>query len=165
MLELAQILCLSIGPMNLPPAREKLACEMMPLVVEESQENNLRPTLLLAMIYVESGWKKTAVSSSLACGLTQILPKYTGSKKTRVPKLTCKQLQNPRVSIRMGARTLKYWIRNYARGNEKIGLCGYNKGFRCKGKSPHPRGMMYARKVLRIEKRINKSRNKLRAEK
>jgi len=161
MFELAQILCLSIGPMNLPPAREKLACEMMPAVIKEARKNNLRPTLLLAMIHVESAWKKTAISSSNACGLTQMLPKYTGSKQTGVPKLTCKQLQNPRVSIKMGARTLKYWIKSYGRGKEKVGLCGYNKGFRCKGANPHPRGMMYARKVLRIERSIKRTQNKI----
>jgi len=159
---LAQVLCIAVTMLStnyggkLPKNRAKLACKVMPHVIKESQKNDIRPTLLLAMIHVESAWHRKALSGSNACGLTQVVPKWTGSPGTRVPRLTCSQLYVPYTSITMGARLLSFWIKNYGHGNEQIGLCGYNKGYRCKGKRPHPRGMKYARLVLAVEKKILK---------
>ena len=159
-MELIQILCLTMNMVNptgfgkLPKARAQLACRVMPHLIEQSVQNKIRPTLLLAMIYVESGWKKTAVSSASACGLTQVMPKYTGGKASGSKKYTCNQLKNPKTSIKVGSRILNYWIYRYAKGNERIGLCGYNAGFRCKGKKPNKKGMYYAKKVNRVEKNI-----------
>jgi len=159
---LAELLCVAIGMVStdyggkLLSSRASLACKMMPHVISESNKNKIRPTLVLAMIHVESGWDKKAISPSGACGLTQVVPKWTGSAGTRVPKLTCNQLHNPHTSITMGTRLLSFWIKNYGLGNEQVGLCGYNKGYRCKGKRPHKRGMKYARLVLAVERLILK---------
>lgn len=159
---LAELLCIAVGMVStdyggkLPSSRANLACKMMPHVVNESNKNNIRPTLVLAMIHVESGWDKKALSRSDACGLTQVVPKWTGSTGTRVPKLTCNQLHDPRTSITMGTRLLSFWVKNYGLGNEQVGLCGYNKGYRCKGKRPHKIGMKYARLVLAVERLILK---------
>lgn len=122
----------------------------------------------MSMIFVESGWKKTAVSKANACGLTQVLPRYTG-KITK--KFTCDQLKDPKVSIMVGARTLRWWIdyhKNSLTEKQKAemspggfkkyyitrGLCGYNAGFRCSGKKPNSNGIRYANKVLRLKKRL-----------
>ena len=167
-MELIQILCLTMNMVNppglgkLPTTRAELACKMMPYLVEQSTQNKIRPTLLLAMIYVESGWKKTIVSPAKACGLTQVIAKYTGGKASGSKKYTCSQLKNPKISIKVGSRILNYWIYKYAKGNERIGLCGYNAGFRCKGKKPNKKGMYYAKKVHRVEKNIITTVNKLR---
>ena len=159
---LAELLCIAVGMVStdyggkLQSSRANLACKMMPHVISESSKNNIRPTLVLAMIHVESGWKYNAKSGSDACGLTQIVPKWTGSPHTRVPKLTCSQLYKSQTSITMGTRLLSFWIKNYGLGDEQVGLCGYNKGYRCKGKRPHKRGMKYARLVLAVERLILK---------
>ena len=56
------VLCLAImlgavgGGVKVSEHRSKTACSMMEHVIEESDKNNIRATLLLAMIYVESGW-------------------------------------------------------------------------------------------------------------
>ena len=159
-MELAQVLCLAIGSLlangNAPTYRINLSCKMMPHVIDQSKKNNIRPTLLLAKIHMESGWNPRAISRSNACGLTQIVPKWTGSPRTGVPRLTCKQLHDPKTSITMGARLLRFWIKNHGRGNERIGLCGYNKGYRCRGPNPHPTGWRYAILVLAIEKKIKR---------
>ena len=153
----AQIICLvfaSVGPPNfyLSENRKKLACKSAQQIISESQEVNIEPTLIMALITVESNWKKTAVSKANACGLTQVIPKYTG-KITK--KYTCNQLKVPKNSIYVGVKTLKFWI-NHHKGNIARGLCGYNAGFRCHGKKPNRHGMRYARKVLRIKGLLDK---------
>ncbi len=143
----------------LSKARKKTACKSLELVYKESKKVDLAPTLIMSMIFVESGWKKKAVSPKNACGLTQVLPKYTG-RITR--KYTCDQLKNPKISITVGTKTLKWWI-NYHDGDIQKGLCGYNAGFRCgkKGKKPSRLGMKYAKKVLKIQKEIESKASKI----
>ncbi len=168
----AKLLCLvfSAGPPDfwLTQQRKQLVCNHANLIIKESKKNKIEPTLLAAMITVESNWNHKAVSKAKACGLTQILPKYTG-RITK--KYTCKQLKNPRISIAAGAKILRWWI-DYHKGkltkkqrkkmspdnikNHAIsrGLCGYNAGFRCAGKKPTRHGMRYSRKVVKLQKRI-----------
>lgn len=169
---MANIFCLffSSPSFYLSKQRKKTVCKHSKVVVQESNKNNIDPYMLAALIYVESGWKKTAVSKANACGLTQVLPRYTGGIAIK-KKYTCEQLKNPKTSISAGATILKWWI-NYHKGKitqkqknkmslediEKYsltrGLCGYNAGFRCGGKKPNKAGMRYARKVLKIKNRI-----------
>lgn len=148
--------------------RQKTVCQNIEFLKEKTKEEGIRDSLMVALIYVESGWKKTVVSTAGACGLTQVLPKYTG-KITR--RYTCKQLKNPRTSIGAGVKILRWWInyhsKNQPRGRTytdeeiiKRSLCSYNAGFRCGAKQkPSRGGMRYAKKVLSVEKKI-KSLNK-----
>ena len=161
---LPELLCLAVLSLHVGdnPERGKFACDHMKEIVENSIANDIRPEILVALIHQESRFKPWAVSRSGACGLTQILPRYTGDKATGVQKLSCEQLKNPTVSITAGAKTLAYWVFKYGRGNYRVGLCGYNKGFRCKGQTPHPRGMGYARSVLSLSKQIKGEVMKLR---
>ena len=124
------------------------ACKHSRQVVEASSKYKLDPYLLTALIQIESNWKSHVVSPAGACGLTQVVHKYS--------KYNCKQLKNPKISIWEGARKLNYWIYKYGKGNLKIGLCGYNAGFRCKGKSAIKSGLTYARKVVRMSNRLKR---------
>lgn len=161
---LPELLCLAVLSLHVGdnPERGKFACDHMQEIVRSSIENDIQPEILVALIHQESRFKPWAVSRSGACGLTQILPKYTGDKATGVQKLTCDQLKNPVVSIVAGAKTLSYWVYVYGKGDYKTGLCGYNKGFRCRGQTPHPRGMGYARSVLKLSRKITLQVKKLR---
>jgi len=161
---LPELLCLAVLSLHVGdnPERGKFACDHMKEIVKSSTANDIQPEIFVALIHQESRFKPWAVSRSGACGLTQILPKYTGDKATGVQKLTCEQLKNPVVSIIAGAKTLSYWVYEYGGGNYKIGLCGYNKGFRCRGQTPHPRGMGYARSVLSLSRKIKREVAKLR---
>ena len=141
------------------PSREKSICQWMPTVIKSAEENNLEPTLLAALITVESGWRHKIVSSANACGLTQVIPKYTG-KITR--KYTCKQLKNPYASIPAGAKILKWWI-DYHKGDVSRGLCGYAAGFRCAGKKPLKAGMRYSKKVLSQKQKIERIYNDMKS--
>tara|TARA_Y100000593_G_C4306972_1_gene336250 strand:- start:1817 stop:2305 length:489 start_codon:yes stop_codon:yes gene_type:complete len=151
---LAETLCLVLLSMGIP--RADYACQHLETVVEASNHYDISPEIMLALIYTESRWNHKAVSKSNACGLTQVLPKYT-----RNPKLTCKSLFDPKVSIWTGAKKLNYWIYKYGRGNKRTGLCGYNAGFRCKGKNKHKRGMYYAKKVLQRARKISRVYKKI----
>ena len=154
----AKIICLifASGPPDfwLSEYRQALVCKQASTVIEESAKNDVDPSLLLALITVESNWKRTAVSSANACGLTQVIPKYTGNITKRY---TCEQLKRPKTSIKAGAKILAWWIK-YHSGNITSALCGYNAGFRCgkDRKRPSKGGMRYARKVLKMQKTIKK---------
>jgi len=124
------------------------ACRHSRQVVEASFKYKLDPYLLTSLIQVESNWKSHVVSPAGACGLTQVVHKYS--------KYNCKQLKNPKISIWEGAKKLNYWIYEYGKGNLKIGLCGYNAGFRCKGRSAIKSGLTYARKVVTMSNRLKR---------
>ena len=79
-------------------------CKWEADIVRESSKNNIEPELLAALIYVESAYWPSSVSYANACGLTQVVPKWTGGKETRGIKYTCEQLKNPRTAIKVGAQ-------------------------------------------------------------
>jgi soluble lytic murein transglycosylase-like protein len=85
------------------------ACRYSNIVVKASSKYKLDPYLLTALIKVESNWKPHVVSPAGACGLTQVVHKYS--------KYNCKQLKNPKISIWEGAKKLNYWIYKYGKGN------------------------------------------------
>ena len=136
------------------PENTLFACQHMKTLVNAAHENNVEPETLLSLIHHESRWKPDAVSHAGACGLTQIMPKWTGDDNIGTSSLTCGQLKMPKTSIKMGAKVLSYWVHKYGKGNYTVGLCGYNAGFRCKGETPHVRGMMYSRKVIKTAKKM-----------
>jgi soluble lytic murein transglycosylase-like protein len=149
---LAELLCLAMLSLNVgdTPDRSRFACTLSETIVQESNNNGLRPELVASIIHYESRYSPTARSNAPACGLMQIMPKYTGSRQTGVPSLTCNQLFDPFVNIRAGTKTFRYWYRAYGRGSERIGLCGYYAGFRCRGSNPLRSGMRYATRILRL---------------
>lgn len=151
---IAEILCMVVIAIGMPQA--EYACEHMGSVVKAAEENNIKPEVLVSLIYHESRWISTAVSRDTACGLTQVLPKYTQD-----PKLTCEELKDPKTSIFTGAKKLNYWVYKYGRGRYKTGLCGYNSGFQCKGKVPKKKGVLYSKKVLRYARKIKRKYSKI----
>ena len=105
---------------------------------------------MVSLIHYESRWTPNTVSRSGACGLTQVIPRYTKN-----PKQNCRQLKDPQTSIETGTRTLRRWINKYGKGNLSKGLCGYNAGYTC-GRRYNKRhgGWRYSRKVQRHAKKI-----------
>ena len=142
----AELLCTVVMALSMP--NHETACKHMDTVIAASHHHKIEPEMLIALIHYESRWVPSAVSRSGACGLTQVLPQYTK------PKLTCKMLKDPVISIWEGAKVLNYWVYKYGRNELKIGLCGYNAGFRCKGPNASQKGMRYSRKIKRFYRRI-----------
>jgi hypothetical protein len=106
------------------------ACSYSDTIVKEATKNKIDPFIFASMLHVESNWKPHLTSSAGACGIAQVMPQWS--------KYTCKQLKDPKT------------------GNISVGLCGYNAGFRCKGKNPNRHGVRYAKKVLRIAKKFKR---------
>jgi|TARA_R110000824_G_C14919849_1_gene647589 soluble lytic murein transglycosylase-like protein len=141
----AAILCASMVSAQMP--RAKYACTHTKQVVKECKKHKLDPIVFVSLIHVESNWRPHVVSYANACGLTQVIPKWSRG-------WTCKQLKKPKTSIKVGSRILGYWLHKYAKGNYYTALCGYNAGFRCKGKNPIKHGKQYAKKVMKMATRI-----------
>ena len=134
-------------------SRQAQVCQIIPTVVAEAEKNNIDPFLLMGLITVESNWKSNAVSHAGACGLTQVMPKYTGGRATGGKKYTCDQLKVPKTGVKVGARVLAWWIKSYGKGDVPTGLCGYFAGYRCK--PPIRSGANYSAKVLKNAARIH----------
>jgi len=130
------------GIARLPQKQVKFACNQSKNLIYAANKYKIDPYVLASLVFVESRWKKNAVSSANACGLTQVLPKYAPE--------TCKQLKIPKVSLLAGARSLKKWSKN--RNIDKALAC-YNAGYRCL-KSKQAR--RYSNKVLKIEAWLKK---------
>jgi len=156
----AAMLCAAVMSIGMPNAER--ACEHMELVLEVSSANDIRPEAFIALVHIESRWTPSAVSHANACGLTQVIPKWTGGRASGGVDYTCEQLMDPATSIRAGARIFGYWLHSYGRcaqgrcrnANYRIGLCGYNAGYRCRGVNPSRAGMNYSRMVLRYSQEI-----------
>ena len=148
-------ICASLMGLALPNAEQ--ACAQLPTILEMSEKYDIRPAVMVALIHEESRYKANAVSRAGACGLTQVLPKYTQN-----PKLSCRQLKNPRVAIETGSKTLsKFYYSSYAKQNYKTALCTYNAGYRCKKSSASysENGHRYAKRILRRAARIARAAN------
>lgn len=159
---IAELLCAAYVSLAMPNA--DIACQNMEHLVEVSEKHDLMPSVLVSLIYVESRWSPRAVSRDGACGLTQILPKYSAGYRNRFgKKLTCKQLKAPRLSISRGAKILAYYLNKYRR--YKRSLCSYNAGWtRCRPSSSKNKGHRYAKKVLKLAKKLRKEMREIEVE-
>lgn len=170
-MNLPELICAAVISIGMPNAN--LACEKMELLVEQASKHNIEPEVMVALIQTESNWTPRVVSHANACGLTQVIPKWTGGVASKKIKYTCEQLKDPDTSIVAGTTIFNYWLHKYGRCKQGtkcrrksylIGLCGYNAGFRCKGENPHPKGMGYAKTVLWRAKKIKRRMAKIEKE-
>ena len=112
---------LSNTDLKMKPDSLKTACEYSSQIIHESSKYEFSPFVFASMIWVESRFEKNAVSSKSACGLTQILIKYS--------KYSCEELKDPILSIKEGAKALSYWHK-HSQEIEKALQC-YNSGYHC----------------------------------
>ena len=135
---------------NLSSTQRSAICKYEHEIRTSAKRNDIEPELLAAVIFVESGFHRNAESHAGACGLTQVIPKWTGGKETRRKKYTCKQLKKPVTSIRVGAEILGYTKRVYAKGDISKALCYYNAGTKCITKKGYYKRSGYVKKVMRV---------------
>ncbi len=135
---------------DLSPTQKANICSYESEIKKQAKINKIEPTLLASVMFVESSFYPHVVSSANACGLTQVIPKWTGGKETGGKKYTCKQLKNPKVAIEAGARILSYSIRVYAKGNVEKGLCVYNAGMKCIREKGFYKRLYYVKKVKQV---------------
>lgn len=157
-LKLAFALCMAMAEpkMGLSQERKELACELAQELVQESLHKKLDPALVAAVITVESSWFPGSVSKAGACGLTQVVPRWTG-RMTGGSRYSCDELKKPSDSVRAGVSALDYWHRRH-RGITRLALCGYNAGNSCDTSSTELHaGVRYSGKVMQVRADISAS--------
>ena len=124
------------------------------IITRKSDKYRLEPSLIKAVIKVESNWNSKAVSQSGAIGLMQLMP-------TTAKDMDIINPFNPEDNIDGGARYLRYLLDKF-NGNLPHALAAYNAGparvARHKGISPIKETRQYVERVLSLyndEKPIN----------
>ena len=136
--------------LELSKYQSRNVCKYEHMIVREANKNNVDPALLASIIYVESSFRPRVVSTANACGLTQVIPKWTGGQETGEKKYTCEQLKHPETSIKVGANILGYIIKHYTKGNVDQALCMYNAGTVCLTNKSLYKKLYYVKKVRSI---------------
>lgn len=127
-------------------AKYRITPEFADLVVTEartqSEAHNINPTLVVALMKVESEFDAKAESSAGAVGLTQVLPRWHTKRigKTKVG--------DPRNNIRIGVEILREYIDNH-KGDMRRALLQYNGAL-------HIKGAPFAKKVLSVQASLEK---------
>ena len=110
-------------------------------------------------MYVESSYYRKVISKANACGLMQIIPKYSGTYRNGTKRpYTCEQLKSPTIAIDLGTKIYSKLL-VMTRGNENLALCYYNAGpAGCykifKNNQKRIDRSTYVRKVRKIQKII-----------
>ncbi len=102
--------------------------ELAQVIVEESRRNEIDPTLVMAVMHVESRFNAFAVSPVGARGLMQIMP-YTGEDlalRLGIPWHGPRVLFDPVTNVRMGVAYLRELSDRF--GSVSIALAAYNWG-------------------------------------
>ncbi len=97
-------------------------------IINEAHARQLDPTLILAVVEVESGFNNFAVSPKGACGLMQILP-ATGealADELGIRWVGRRTLFDPVANVRIGVAYLQALLRRY--GSPETALSAYNWG-------------------------------------
>lgn len=84
----------------------------------------LRPELAFKLVKIESGFRRTAMSSAGAIGLTQLKP---STAQWVDPTVSRKMLLDAGTNLRVGFRYLSILLHQYS-GNERLALLAYNRG-------------------------------------
>lgn len=104
---------------NLPTFIERM--DVLNTVRYEAQRAGLEPELMLGLIQVESGFRRHAVSSAGARGLTQVMPFWTSLIGGGDPN----ELFQMRANIRYGSVILRHYL-DIERGDLYLALGRYN---------------------------------------
>ena len=166
-MDLVTALCMAVASLGVSKSEQRTACRYMPYIVQQSAKQNIDPSLIVSMMFVESSFQKKVVSRANACGLMQLIPKWNPVKIRGKKKFyTCKELFQPRLNIRLGIKALKKWIRitraesapDAPEGDALYrSVCAYNAGNVCRSRKriKDPTKTRYVKKVLSSQKKLH----------
>ncbi len=117
-----------------------------------STANGLRPSLLKALCYLESGWQHDVVSSTGAVGICQLMPATAADMAALIGADLDRSV--PDDNIRMGARYLR-WLLEASGGDVEAALAGYYQGVGSVARhGPFAETRRYVADVLALEPRF-----------
>lgn len=100
--------------------RHQARKELQPAIHAAAKRHQVSPSLLEALIQVESGFRQNAVSVKGAMGLTQLMP-------ATAQMLGVRNAFDPGANIEGGARHLRDLLNRY-QGDARLALAAYNAG-------------------------------------
>lgn len=119
--------------------------ELGPMISRSSQQHQLHPALIRAVIKAESDFDPLAVSRAGAVGLMQLMPQTA-------MRLDVHDLYDPEDNIGGGTKYLRQLLDRFS-GNLPLALAAYNAGEhtvdRYRGLPPIDETRQYVRKVIR----------------
>lgn len=119
--------------------------ELGPMISRSSQQHQLHPALIRAVIKAESDFDPMAVSRAGAVGLMQLMPQTA-------MRLDVHDLYDPEDNIGGGTKYLRQLLDRFS-GNLPLALAAYNAGEhtvdRYRGLPPIDETRQYVRKVIR----------------
>jgi soluble lytic murein transglycosylase-like protein len=124
---------------------------LRPILIRYAQENGLPADLVMSLAWVESSWRKNAVSDGGAVGVMQLMPSTVDFVSKKLLGLrTNLDPRNPTSNVRMGARYLKHLL-SQNRGNVRQALIAYNQGLTSlKANGSYSVAERYADRVLAL---------------
>ncbi len=98
-------------------------------VIDASEENNIDPYLIFAIIKQESKFNKNASSSKNAKGLMQILDSTAKETATGIDNIDINNIDlfDAKTNIYIGVKYFKSLVNRY-NGNIWLAICAYNAG-------------------------------------
>ena len=100
-----------------------------PIVYKSAQKYDIDSALIMAVIEIESKFKRKAVSKAGAIGLMQIMPKTAKSlsRELNIKKYNKNSLYNPEINIKIGTYYLKKLLQEF-NNDIDLTLAAYNAG-------------------------------------
>lgn len=141
----------SVGAVNGAEAGDD-ARKYDPLIAEFSEEHEVDPALVKAVIRAESAFDRKAVSRKGARGLMQLMPRVARRHGVSDPS-------DPRQNISAGVRLLRTLLDRYD-NDRKLALAAYNAGGgaveRFGGLPPYRETRSFVKTVLRLRERYSR---------
>lgn len=122
------------------------SADYLQIIQDKSRKYNIAPSLVNAVIEVESNWNSTAVSKKGARGLMQLMPSTAREMDIGNPL-------NPEENIEGGVRYLRHLLDKF-NGDLSLALAAYNAGpdkiEKFKGIPPITETRQYVKRVLSL---------------
>ena len=153
------LICLALFDMS-GVINENNICNNIETLSQISKEYDIDTYTYVSMLWIESNFNKEIVSyTGKACGISQVVPKWTR------PRKTCEDLNaDVKLAMIQGAKIFRGFKR-YGGKSIHLSLCGYNQGYRCKGEKEvkeggydyKKEGLAYAKKVMSFRTKLKSS--------
>lgn len=122
-------------------------------IIDKAKQHDLDPAIIVSLIDTESSWNSDARSNANACGLMQVVPRWSPVTTT------CKKLYDPGHSIDVGIQILSQHVSSVLhlgyKNRIKTALCMYNEGPKCRTRGSR-NSYKYSRVVMYKARRIKK---------